>query len=96
MENENRRDWWKTALTIWLALFTIFLIIGWEANQNRIKDIQRSRVQSCERTYEGIRMVFKPFLAGPQTQKQKKNIQKFNNRIDTLKSKCVIQTKANR
>jgi hypothetical protein len=62
-------------------------------NTNRIHDIQRSRVESCQRTYEGIRQVFKPFFPDPpRTQKQIDDLEKFNTLINKLKNKCDQQT----
>lgn len=54
-------------------------------------DIQKSRLESCERGYEGTRSVFKPFFpADPKkyTPQQKK----FQKIIDRLKEHCAIQT----
>jgi len=63
-------------------------------NSTRIGDIQRSRIESCQKTYEGIREVFKPFFPNPpRTQKQIDNLEKFNTTINTLKKACDKQTK---
>lgn len=96
MGDRKNVNWWRRLEILWLIAFTTALVIAWQANQNRINDIQNSRRQSCERTYEGIRQVFKPFLSGPQTATQKKNIDKFNHRIDVFKSRCAIQTHSNK
>jgi hypothetical protein len=64
-----------------------------QANSDRIHDIQQSRVDSCERTYEGIREVFKPFYPPkPRTLKQIQDLETFNDTINNLKAHCVIQT----
>jgi len=62
-------------------------------NQNRIAEIQQSRVDSCRRTYEGVREIFRPFLQPGQTPQQAASWEKFNQSIDTLKAKCKAQTK---
>lgn len=66
-------------------------------NQERINDIQRARVESCEHTYEGVRQVFKPFFRTKtvRTVKEQRNIEKFNARIDELKAGCPLQTGVN-
>lgn len=61
-------------------------------NKNRIEDIQRSRLESCKTTYEGIREVFKPFFPKePRTQKQQDALDLFNKKIIELQLKCVRQ-----
>ena len=63
------------------------------ANSDRVADIQAARVESCERTYEGVRQIFQPFLPpSPRTNKQRRLVKKFNNRIDTLRARCGQQT----
>lgn len=65
------------------------------ANKDRIKDIQVSRVDSCKKTYEGIREVFTPFFPKhPKTKREIENLEKFNTTINTLKKGCEKQTKA--
>lgn len=78
-----------------------YLVIGvgisssFYANGNRVSDLQRSRVESCERTYEGVRLIFKPFLppAGTRTPKQQRDLKRFNDRVDNLKARCDEQVK---
>jgi hypothetical protein len=63
-------------------------------NSNRIKEIQKSRLESCERTYNGIREVFLPFFPHPpRTHRQKADLKKFNTTINKLVKACVKQTK---
>jgi hypothetical protein len=63
-------------------------------NSNRIKEIQKSRVDSCEQTYKGIREVFKPFFPKhPKSHREIENLDKFNTTIDNLIKACVKQTK---
>lgn len=65
------------------------------ANKDRIKDIQVSRVDSCKKTYEGIREVFQPFFPNPpRTQKQIDDLETFNTTINNLKKGCDKQTKS--
>lgn len=87
----------------WLALATIFLylsmggiaVFGWISNANRVNDIQQNRVYSCQKTYDGIREVFKPFLSAPKkrTAQEQKDIDLFNKTIAHLKAKCHAQVK---
>jgi hypothetical protein len=59
--------------------------------------IQDARRESCQKTYEGIREVFTPFLAPPaeRTKEQQADIDLFNKTIDEKKSNCGKQTKTN-
>lgn len=62
-------------------------------NQRRIQDIQATRIESCQKTYAGIREVFKPFFPPPpRTQEQQDNLDKFNETIRTLQKGCAQQT----
>lgn len=81
-------------LGLYLAL-GVLLVLGWVANSHRIHEIQSSRTVSCERTYEGIREVFRPFFRPPDksTPKEKADQLKFNITIDRLKKNCSKQTK---
>lgn len=64
-------------------------------NRERIGDIQRSRVESCERSYEGIREVFRPLFPrsdDPATPRNELNdLATFNRTIDRLKAGCAQQ-----
>lgn len=65
-----------------------------QENRNRIKDIQESRLKSCQTTYSGIREVFKPFFPPvPRTAEQQKDLDKFNSTINRLILRCETQTK---
>lgn len=87
----------------WLVLATLILylsmggiaIFGWISNANRVNDIQQSRVYSCQKTYEGIKEVFKPFLSAPRkrTAQEQRDIIVFNKTIQHLKVKCNTQVK---
>lgn len=64
-----------------------------EENTNRIADIQKARIESCETTYGGINEVFKPFFPPPpRTSEQQANFDKFKAIISRLKKGCVKQT----
>jgi hypothetical protein len=88
------------AIRIGFVLLTIiffFTLAGFafvvRANGHRVDDIQRSRIESCERTYEGVRTVFEQFYPKPpRTQKQMNDIQKFNKTINKLVAGCTAQT----
>jgi hypothetical protein len=65
-----------------------------QENKNRIKDIQQSRIRSCQTTYFGIREVFKPFFPPPpRTVEQQQDLDKFNTTINRLILQCKKQTK---
>lgn len=83
---------WQVVLAF-IAVTTAFVIQGILLTQT-INDVNHDRVVSCERTYEGVREIFKPFFTplDTQTPKQRRDIAKFNRRIETLKSRCGIQT----
>lgn len=63
-------------------------------NAKRIDEIQNSRLESCKRTYEGIREVFRPFNPPkPRTTQQQSDLDKFNGTIDGLMAGCSVQIK---
>lgn len=63
-------------------------------NENRIDDIQVSRVSSCRQTYNGIHDVFLPFFPPqPRTAEQAADVKKFNDTIERLRNGCTKQTK---
>src|SRR3954469_9456779 len=62
-------------------------------NKNRIRDIQKSRIDSCIKTYRSIHEVFEPFFPPPpRTKKQQIMLDKFNTKIITLMQGCIVQT----
>lgn len=62
-------------------------------NRNRIADIQSTRIESCEKTYAGIKEVFRPFFPQPpRTPEQQANLDKFNETIRILQQGCAHQT----
>lgn len=62
-------------------------------NEARIADIQKTRIESCELTYAGIREVFRPFFPQPpRTPKQQADLDKFNSTIVRLQNGCKKQT----
>jgi hypothetical protein len=74
-----------------VSLTTALLV---RENSQRIKEIQKSRVDSCKRTYNGIREVFLPFFPPPpRTPQQIDNLEKFNTTINNLAKACIKQTK---
>lgn len=96
-------------LLVWIVVFTALTVYALHQssstadashaliieNQQRIADIQKSRVASCEQTYEGIRQVFKPFFPPPpRSAAQQADLDKFNRTIAKRKAQCVKQTKA--
>ena len=57
-------------------------------NNERIKEEKRAAIVSCKHTYSGIRDVFEIFFPIGPSKEEKKNIDKFNNRIDDLQRAC--------
>lgn len=89
----------RFALAAWLLL-VIAMIVGFAKlshlgtqNQERISDIQRSRLESCETTYTSFHVIFDPFLPpkGHRTAKQKHDLAKFNAIIDKKIKECRHQ-----
>jgi hypothetical protein len=80
-----------------LVVTLVVAALGWFAKENneRIHDIQVARVASCQRTYEGIREVFTPFMPKPPnaTPDQLQDWSTFNSTIDELKENCTKQTR---
>lgn len=87
---------WYGWLTVLLSLITGVLVsvVLWQSVQ-RTREIERSRVASCELTYEGIRQIFQPFIAS-STPRERSNLRRINRRIDHLKSLCPEQTRSDR
>lgn len=84
----------KTAMTIWALGVTVLILWGFHDLRAQTNHIQKSRIESCERGYEGTRSVFKPFFVhpGPHVpQKQIDDQRKFNRIINRLKSGCAVQ-----
>ena len=86
---------WGNLAVLALLLSCGVATLSWIANNSRIDDIQSSRVESCERTYEGVREIFRPFFRPPEkrTRKQRRDVAKFNRTVDRLKARCDVQTK---
>ena len=62
-------------------------------NHDRIADIQRGRLESCQRTYEGVRQAFKPFFKRSRTTAEgRRDLRTFNRNIDHLKAQCDDKT----
>jgi len=94
MDGIKRSFYWLVAATIslYLALGALF-VVGWVSNNHRADEIQRSRVYSCQQTYESIKDVFTPFLTPPRkrTAKEAADIALFNKIINSKKANCVNQ-----
>lgn len=67
-----------------------------QENRSLLLEVQRSRVESCQRTYEGVREIFRPFFPPLKqaTPKQRRDRRKFNRRVNQLKAHCPAQTHA--
>lgn len=63
-------------------------------NTNRIREIQESRIESCKRTYQGIREVIQSFYPPPpRTQIEQNQINDFESTVVRLRQGCFTQTK---
>jgi hypothetical protein len=89
----------RFAMGAWLVL-VIAVAVGFyrieklgKENTNRISDIQSSRRESCEATYNSFHIIFDPFLppAEHRTAKQKHDLAKFNRIIDKKIKECRQQ-----
>lgn len=93
-----------------LALATVVLfiglvitgVVGWAILENRADDIQRGRLESCQRTYQSYIDVFRPFFPeGPPiasnknwTAEQIENWENLNRTIRRKKTQCPSQIHA--
>lgn len=92
-----RKAFWGRHLAVFTLILTALLNTALivelvTTNGDRIDDIQRARVESCRRTYEGVRQIFQPFLAKSP---DRKGVQIFNSRVDDLKAQCPAQVHVN-
>jgi hypothetical protein len=81
-------------LTVWIIVFTattFWLLHDIRESQH---DIQKARVESCQRTYSSFNEVFKPFFPSPsrQSKKQKEDLLKLKNTVVKLQRHCAEQT----
>lgn len=83
-----------TILAIWLTVRnnTAQTNAAVRNRNERIAQIQAARVESCRRTYEGVRQIFQPFLHPDGDPRRNRDIRQFNQRIDSLKNGCGRQT----
>lgn len=82
---------WQIASAFAAVTLAFVGAAGWLTHQQR--EIQRERVASCERTYEGVREVFRPFFRPTKvrTRKERHDIRKFNRTVQRLKAHCDKQ-----
>lgn len=77
-----------------LAIPLLVLYVNHLSSQ-RNADLQRSRVESCERTYHSFPLMFQPFFpADPAvwTERQLQDWEKLGARADELAAGCSQQT----
>ncbi len=61
-------------------------------NAKRDQKDRVTYVSICRKNIEGVRLIFKPFFPSPPaTLQQRKTINKFNDRVNTLKNRCKKQ-----
>lgn len=61
-------------------------------NQRQDKEDIENSILLCKRNIEGVRQIFLPFYpVPPRTEEQQASVDKFNNRVDTLKKNCSKQ-----
>lgn len=82
---------WQVALAF-LAV-TVAYVVGLVLLERLVHRVNHERVVSCQRTYEGVREVFRPFFRKPavRTAKEQRDIAKFNATVDRLKERCSVQ-----
>lgn len=85
---------WHNLAVVALLLAALSSSLSLYLNGERLDDINRDRVVSCVRTYEGVREVFKPFFRAKsqRTRREQRNVDRFNERVDELKARCGQQT----
>src|SRR4051812_37783217 len=59
---DAKHRWRWIVIGIWIVLFSGTAIALYYANRHRINDVQKSRVESCQRTYSSFLTVFRPFF----------------------------------
>jgi hypothetical protein len=83
------------ALVLLLGAFSWVALIGYIVRDSgeQYDELQRSRLLSCQQTYEGVREVFLPFFPpqGRRTPAQQRNLDKLDRTVDRLKARCVSQ-----
>lgn len=84
---------WKKRVVIWIVIFTGLVMWGVYQNKQRINDIQKSRVYSCQQNYLRTRGIFKPFFPpkSKRSDKQKADIKRFIHQTDPRQ--CFNQVK---
>jgi cell shape-determining protein MreC len=90
-------------IVIAFALITLLffvIVLGFSLsvreNSHRIREIQASRLESCQRTYSGIKEVFAPLIpVDPETRLERERIKKFYEEIEKLRKGCIDQTSSN-
>lgn len=86
---------WSLGASV-LLLFSVVValgVLGYFANNHRVRDIQHDRVLSCQRTYEGVREVALPLFHSPaqRSPREVRNVEKINKTVDRLKARCASQ-----
>lgn len=91
LEEHKRNRRFRRALTVFIIVFSCVALLGQYNNRQRIHDIQKSRVLSCQRNYQTTRDIFRPFFPPKKhrTVKQQENINKFLHLTDPRK--CIKQ-----
>lgn len=79
---------WNHLAVVALLLASLSSALTVYLNDRRADEIQRDRLASCIRGYDGIRSVFEPFFEGAPADR----VRLFNDRIDELKARCGQQT----
>jgi hypothetical protein len=99
--HQRHKTRWR-ALTVWITVFSFVVIISYrqtqnlvEQNQERITDIQTSRVLSCKANYEGIRQVAISLYPPRKIRsvQQAESLSNLNETIKKLKLKCAKQVR---
>lgn len=98
---KRHRNRWRAMTALWIVS-AVGWIYTYEANKHRtsdnrerIADVQASRVESCERTYNAIQAIFQPFFPHGKsaTPQQLAQLDKFQTLIDKKTRECKVQVK---
>lgn len=92
LDEDKRLIGYRRFHLVLLGLSLLFLAQGF-AFGYLLREQRRERAASCQRTYEGVRAVFQPFLGSPaeRSPEMQADVAKFNKRVEELKAGCSQQ-----
>jgi hypothetical protein len=83
------------ALVLLVGVFAWVALIAYIVHDSgeQYDELQRSRLVSCQQTYEGVREVLLPFFPHPRqrTPAHQRNLEKLDRTVNRLKARCETQ-----